>query len=149
MMAQRLLISSEVAWSRFASGQSLVDPQAEEGELLAFVEQASRLGIDREDARAFFAAQQAAARTQEEWLVRQWKNPKNRPQTPVRSVELVLAPQLTTVDSQITVATVRLRGFPKGKAVRRFVFEKLIQRGISPRAAKEAVRPLGPSRVGN
>jgi chorismate mutase len=104
LMAQRLEVSRDVAWSKFNSGAPVLDPARERVVLTALVGQATRAGVGREAAERFFAAQIAASRqVQTEWIDG-WKNGRPRPTTPPLDLANAIRPRLDAIGEQMVAA---------------------------------------------
>jgi chorismate mutase len=104
LMAQRLDVSRDVAWTKFNSGAPVLDPPREQVVLTALVGQATRAGVGREAAERFFTAQIAASRqVQTEWIDG-WKNGRPRPATPPLDLANAIRPRLDGIGEQMVAA---------------------------------------------
>ncbi len=108
LLAQRLLLAREVAWSKFHSGAPVHDPEREAAILAGIVEQAAASGHDRARAERFFAAQMAASRAVQTELLAAWAaGDAPRPAHPPRDLRTEIRPRLDQLTPRLLQALPR------------------------------------------
>lgn len=104
LIAERLALAREVAWTKFHSGAPVLDPAREDALKAVFVEQARARGLDPHRAEAFIKAQLEASRAVQTELLQDWENPASRPSTPPRDLASDLRPALGSLTPRLIAA---------------------------------------------
>ena len=104
VIAERLALAREVAWTKFHSGAPVLDPAREDALKAVFVEQARARGLDPHRAEAFIIAQLDASRAVQTELLRRWANPAARPAHPPRDLASDLRPALAALTPRLIAA---------------------------------------------
>jgi chorismate mutase len=100
LVIQRLLISDQVAASKFGTDSAIDDPAREQQELDAVRQQASALGLDPDATVAFFQDQITASKEVQKGLFARWTaRPEQAPTT---------RPDLTQIRTQLDRLTTQL-----------------------------------------
>ena len=119
LVIQRLLVSDQVAASKFGTGSPIDDPTREQQELDEVRQQAATLGLDPDATVAFFQDQITASKVVQKGLFARWTaHPDEAPTTrPDLSQIRARLDQLTTELLQELKTTRHLRSTPVGCAV--------------------------------
>lgn len=104
LIAERLRLARDVAWTKFHSGAPVLDPVREDALKASFVEQARARGLDPHRAAAFITAQLDASRAVQSELLLAWENPAARPAHPPRDLASDLRPALTALTPRLIAA---------------------------------------------
>jgi chorismate mutase len=141
LMAQRLDIGRDVAWSKFNSGAAIVDAPREQAVLASLVTQATRAGVDAPGATAFFNAQILASRQLQAELIDNWQRGAARPITPPLDLLAVIRPRLDAIGAKMVAALATQRSV--GPRSRRGAVQATLEaRGFSPAVAHLAAEGL-------
>ena len=138
VIAERLALAREVAWTKFHSGAPVLDPAREDALKAVFVEQARARGLDPHRAEAFIIAQLDASRAVQTELLRRWANPAARPAHPPRDLASDLRPALGSLTPRLIAA---LEPDPRPDLA--YATERLLRAdGFSPAVISLATAPL-------
>lgn len=142
LMAQRLELSSEVAWAKFVSGAPIHDPGRESQILEQMVAIGRDMGLSKSDVEAFFESQMAASRqVQEEWVSR-WNAGHDRPNLQPTDLATSIRPRINIVSGSMLVSLSKLGNSMRSPGYQAFAMRKLEDRGFSLRVAQIATSSL-------
>lgn len=145
LLAIRLALVREVAWSKANEGIRVADPAREAAVLTSLKEQGRKYSLNPNQVSALFLPQIVASRRYQEELLQQWRAGLDRPKTKPLDLRSELRPRIDRLDSEL------LRGwaaFPRDQIddwSRTEALKILCERGIPVEVARIAVRPLGSS----
>jgi chorismate mutase len=143
LMAMRLALVREVAWSKCCSGVPVADPAREAAMLAALKAKGSAFSLTPGRVRAFFLPQIVASRRYQEELIGQWRCGFPRPKNPPMDIPSELRPRIDRLDTEMLRAWA---AFPVDACDHRSRSEAvrvLCERGIPPGVARIATRPMG------
>jgi chorismate mutase len=138
-MAERLLISCDVAWSKAHSGAPVLDPARESVLLAALVRRGKDAGLDQARVERFFIAQIAASREVQTELLDAWASGRMvRPQTAPLDLRTQIRPRMDAASAALITS---LANFPnEGSPARRErVAGVLRESGFSDRVISRAL----------
>jgi chorismate mutase len=104
VIAERLALAREVAWTKFHSGAPVLDPAREDALKASFVTQARAHGLAPHCAEFFITAQLDASRAVQTELLHSWENPVARPAKPPRDLASDLRPALAALTPRLIAA---------------------------------------------
>ena len=141
----RLLISREVAWSKFCSHAKVRDLAREAKVLTDLKEEGRKIGMAPEEVVYFFKPQiVASCRLQEELIAGWGSGMLHRPTTPPKDLPGEIRPLLDKVDRTLLLQWKALssKSFDRGDFYA--AASKIEEHGFSADVAKIAARPLFP-----
>jgi chorismate mutase-like protein len=140
----RLLLSREVAWSKFCNHAKVRD-LAREAKVLADLKQAGRkIGLTPEQVNSIFKPQIVASCRLQEELIAGWRSGFPRPQTSPKDLKAEIRPLLDKVDGTLLLQWKALSNKSFDRADYYSAVEGIQEQGFSTDIAKIAARPLGP-----
>lgn len=144
-LTARLLLSREVAWSKFCAHAKVRDLGREAKVLTDLKAEGSKMGLSPEAVSFLFKPQIVASCRFQEELIAGWTSGLPRPTTPPKDLQGELRPLLDKVDQTLLLQwkAVSAKSFDLADF---YAAEKMIEdQGIPDAVAKIAVRPLDPS----
>ena len=139
LMATRLRLAHEVAWTKFHSGTPIHDPEREAELLASLVARAEARRLDPAWVETFFTAQIAASREVQKELHAAWHaDAASRPSTPPLDLRAKIRPRLDRVTN------VLLESMPAGpnRDLEHVTAAVLRSEGFSPAVVDLAIAPL-------
>jgi chorismate mutase-like protein len=140
LIARRLELGRDVAWSKFNRGAAIVDAPREKAVLASIVSQAARAGIDSRPATTFFNAQILASRQLQEEVIDGWRRGLPRPDAPPANLVTDIRPRLDAIGEKM-IAALAAAGRPSPSRVA--AIEKALgAKGFSAAVARLAAAGL-------
>lgn len=143
LLAMRLAMAREVAWSKACAGIPIADPAREAAHLAALRHEGVRYSMTAERVTALFLPQIVASRRYQQELVMQWRSGFPRPKNPPLDITRELRPRIDALDTDILRCWA---AFPRDQLdewSRDSSEEILRSHGIPAAVAGIAVSPLG------
>jgi len=142
LMAQRLELSSEVAWAKFVSGAPVHDPVRESQILEQMVAVGREMGLSKSEVETFFESQMAASRqVQEDWVSR-WNAGRDRPSRQPTDLATSIRPRINIINGSMLVSLSKLGNNMRSPGYQAFAIRKLEERGFNRRVAQMATSQL-------
>lgn len=142
LMAMRLALAREVAWSKCCQGLAVADPAREAALLTALKEKGRAFSMTSERVTAFFLPQIVASRRYQDELIRQWRGgfpcPKNQP----LDIRAELRPRIDRLDADMLRLWAAFPADMTDEWSRDRAESILRERGIPAEVARIASRPL-------
>jgi chorismate mutase len=104
LIAQRLDLAREVAWTKFQTGAPISDPERENALIHSLAAKAAQAGFPTSATTAFFTAQIAASRQLQAELIDGWTKGAPRPATKPLNLKTDIRPRLDAVSQQMLEA---------------------------------------------
>lgn len=141
----RLLISREVAWSKFCNHAKVRDLAREARVLTDLKAEGGKLGLSPEEVNLFFKPQIiASCRLQEELMAGWASGAVPRPQSPPKDLPGEIRPLLDKVDQTLLLQWKAVSGKAFDQADYYTAKNTIQEQGFSADVAGIAARPLGP-----
>lgn len=138
LIALRLELAREVAWTKFHSGAPIHDPSREAAILAGLVAQGRALGLDAAAVETFFSAQLAASREVQRELIAAWRSGAVVPSRAPLDLAGDIRPQLDALTPRL------LALLPASLPLADATARTLAARGFSPTVIVLATAPLRP-----
>jgi chorismate mutase-like protein len=142
LMAQRLDLAREVAWTKFQSGAPISDPARENALIHDLAARAVKAGFSTSGTLIFFSAQIAASRQVQAELIDAWKRGAPRPTTKQLDLKIEIRPRLDAVSDQLLSAFLARPDWLNSPARLQAARLNLISRGFSAAVASLATPGL-------
>lgn len=138
LMAERLTIAREVAWTKHHSGAPVFDPEREASLLASLIAEGRARGLDPARVEDFFTAQIAASREVQTELLFAWASGAPRPEHPPLDLRADIRPRLDALTPRL------LEALPAAPAAALALAAEshLAAEGFSPAVVGLAVAPL-------
>jgi len=140
----RLLLSKEVAWSKFCSHSQVRDLAREAKVLTDLKEQGEAMGLTPDQVSFFFKPQIIASCRLQEELIAGWNSGLPLPKSPPKDLKDEIRPLLDKVDRTLLLQWKALAARPFDRADYYAAVEGIQEQGFSADIAKIAARPLVP-----
>ena len=142
LIAERLQVAPDVAWSKHLSGDPVHDPEREAELLEMLSEQADAQGIDTAFIETFFDAQFRASRQWQRLLIEDWRRGEALPEGSPLDLREDIRPHLNRISDELieTLAPFVDGGRPGFRA---WCIHYLSEQGIPGAVAQTATQGFG------
>lgn len=134
LMAARLDVARDVAWTKWAEGLPVRDPVREKAVVERFTARAEAAGFEPAPAARFIRAQIEASCLQQEWWMARWKAGESTPAGDPPTLER-LRSRIDAISARLLAEWAAVETSPPAREA---VRADLIRRGVSPAAAGAA-----------